>query len=80
MVGIDVVDVELWFFGLGGARRGEDVDLEPGPPREGGDGRAAVAAEIGRGRNAVAEGFLQAFGVEAGQDGVERGAAAVCTW
>jgi hypothetical protein len=70
---------ELRFFRLGVAGRGQDVDVEHGAFGEGGDGHAAVAAEIGRRRNSFAERLLQAGGVEAGKDGVERGAAAVAS-
>src|SRR5271165_7691611 len=77
VVGVDVVDVEFRLFGLWGAGRGQDVDFEPGASGESGDCRAAVAAEIGRRRNSLAERLLQAGGVEAGGDGVERGAAAI---
>ena len=79
VVGVDVVDVEFRLFGLWGAGRGQDVDFELGAFGESGDCRAAVAAEVGRRRNSLAERLLQAGGVEAGEDGVEGGAAAVAS-
>ena len=79
MVGVDVVDVEFRLFGLWGAGRGQNLDFELGAFGESGDCRAAVAAEVGRRRNSLAERFLQAGGVEAGEDGVEGGAAAVAS-
>ena len=79
MVGVDVVDMEARVFGLWIARRGKDVDFQFGAFGEAGDGRAAVGAQIGRRRNSLAERFLQAGGVEARKDGVERGAAAVAS-
>src|SRR5208282_6638267 len=41
VVGVDGVDMELWFFGLGIAGRRQDVDFELGPLGESGDGRSA---------------------------------------
>src|SRR5208283_232225 len=79
VVGVDVVDMELWFFGLGIAGRRQDVDFELGPLGESGDGRSAVAAEIGRRRNSFAECFFEAGCIEAREDGVERGAGAVAS-
>ena len=79
MVGVDGVDMELWFFGLGIAGRRQDVDFELGPLGESGDGRSAVAAEIGRRRNSLAECFFEAGCIEAREDGVERGAGAVAS-
>jgi hypothetical protein len=74
IVGIDVVDIELRFFGLGVAGRRQDMDFELSLLGESGDGFSAVAAEIGRRRNSFAECFFEAGCVEAREDGVERGA------
>ena len=79
LVGVDVVNMELRFFGLGVAGRRQDMDFELSPLGESGDGLSAVAAEIGRRRNSFAESFLEAGCVEAREDGVERGAGAVAS-
>ncbi len=79
VVGVDVVNMELRFFGLGVAGRRQDMDFELGPLGESGDGLSAVAAEIARRRNSFAECLFEAGCVEAREDGVERGAGAVAS-
>jgi hypothetical protein len=69
---VDVVDMEARVFGLWIGGRGKGVDLQLGAFREGGDGRAAVAAKISRSRNSFAERFLQAGGAAASIPGSKR--------
>src|SRR5450631_3669653 len=49
MVGVHIVDVIFWRLRPRVARRGQDVDLELGAPRECRDGRTPIAAKRRRG-------------------------------
>ena len=47
VVGVHVVDVEIWRLRLWRAGCGQDMELDPGAPSEGGDRRASIAAQFG---------------------------------
>src|SRR5271163_3730920 len=55
MVGVHVVDVILRRLRLRIARRGQDVDIELGAPRERRDGRSSIAAKVRRRGHDAAE-------------------------
>ena len=77
MVGVHVVDMIFWRLGLRIARRGQDVDIELGAPRERRDGRSPIAAKVRRRGHDAAERRGEADRIEPRQDRVERGARAV---
>src|SRR5271166_1707298 len=77
VVGIDVVDVKLRRLRLGIARGRQNVERQPGAPREGDDRRSAVAAQLRRPDDHAAQGLGDGGGVETRQDGVDCRTAAV---
>ena len=77
MVGVHVVDVIFWRLRLRIARRGQNVDIEFGAPRERCDGRSAIAAKVRRRGHDPAERRCQTDCVEPRQDRVECGAGSV---
>jgi hypothetical protein len=77
MVGVHVVDVILRRLRLRIARRGQNVDIEFGAPRERCDGRSAIAAKVRRRGHDPVERRCQTDCVEPRQDRVECGAGSV---
>ena len=77
MVGVHVVDMIFRRFRLRIARRGQNVDIEFGAPRERCDGRSAIAAKVRRRGHDPAERRCQTDCVEPRQDRVECGAGSV---
>ena len=77
LIGSDIVDVELRLVELAGGGRWRDVNLEVSSFCECFDLLAAVAAEVSGRRDEIAEGLAEACRVEAGENGVERRAAAI---
>ena len=77
MVDVHVVDVIFRRLGLRIARRGQDMDIELGAPRERRDGRSSIAAKVRRRGHDAAERRGEADRVEPRQDRVEHGAGAV---
>src|SRR5260370_26789195 len=77
VVGVHVVDVEIWRLRLGRAGCGQDMELDPGAPSECGDRRTSIAAQFRWPGNDLPERGRDAGGVELRQDGIDGRAGAV---
>ena len=77
VVGVHVVDVEIWRFRLGRAGRRQDMELDPGAPSECGDRCTSIAAQFRWPGNDLPERDRDAGGVEPRQNGIDGRASAV---
>ena len=77
VIGVHIVDVEIWRLWPGRAGCGQDMDLDPGAPSECGDRRTSIAAKFGWPGNDLPERGRDAGGVEPRQNGIDGRAGAV---
>ena len=77
VVGVHVVDMEIWRLRLRRAGCGQDMELDPGASSEGGDRRTPIAAQFRWLGDDLPERGRDAGGVEPRQDGIDGRAGAI---
>ena len=77
VVGVHVVDMEIWRLRLRRAGCGQDMELDPGASSEGGNRRTPIAAQFRWLGDDLPERGRDAGGVEPRQDGIDGRAGAI---